>query len=164
MGLCFCPDGFQGSLLPVSLPPEWATADLPLPQETFQGSYVSPALKLMEFLLCPGNLWMWNLICALWMWSLCLPQSCGAPSLKPCWPSIQIFWGFFLLMPDLQAGDPDMGLGTLTPAGEPVWYNYFLVCGLPTWQVWDLIMMWKCPSCHLIVPYSWSLNIKYLFS
>lgn len=120
MGLCFCPDGFQGSLLPV-LPPRVSQLTSHFPKRP-SSSYVSPALKPMVFLSCPGNLWMWNLICALWMWSL-LPQSCGAPSLKPCWPSIQIFWGFFLLMPDLQGWGPWTWVWGLTPAGEPVWYT-----------------------------------------
>ena len=41
-----------------------------------------------------------------------------------------LFWGLFLI-PDLQAGEPDMGLRTFTPVGEPQEYNYFPVCELP---------------------------------
>ena len=46
-----------------------------------------------------------------------------------------------LLMPDIQAGELDMGLGTLIPVGKPLQYNYFPVCGLPTSWVWDLILL-----------------------
>ena len=48
-----------------------------------------------------------------------------------------------------------MGLNIFTPVGELLWYNYFLVCELPTWWVWDLILLqlhssyrltdWKIP-------------------
>ena len=32
----------------------------------------------------------------------------------------QVLWGHLLLMPDPQTGEPDMGLRTLTPVGEPL--------------------------------------------
>ena len=32
----------------------------------------------------------------------------------------QMLWGFLLLMPDPQDGEPNMGLRTLTPVGEPL--------------------------------------------
>ena len=41
--------------------------------------------------------------------------------------------GFLCQM--LQAGEPDVGFVTLTPIGEPLWYSYFPVCGLLTWQI-----------------------------
>lgn len=34
-----------------------------------------------------------------------------------------------------QALEPNVGLRTLTPVREPLQYNNFQVCGLPTWQV-----------------------------
>ena len=57
----------------------------------------------------------------------------------------QMLWGFLLRMPDPQAGDPDMGLRTLTLVGKPLQYNYFPVCGSPTQWVWDLIMSKSTP-------------------
>ena len=45
----------------------------------------------------------------------------------------------------------------------PVWYNYFPVCGLPTWQVWDLTVSQMCPFYHLIVFSSLSLDVEQLF-
>ena len=37
-----------------------------------------------------------------------------------------------------QAGEPDVGFRTFTAVGESLWYNYFLVCGLPTRHVGSL--------------------------
>ena len=41
----------------------------------------------------------------------------------------QVLWGFLLLLPDPQAGEPDMGLRTFTMVGKLLWYNCFPVCG-----------------------------------
>ena len=53
----------------------------------------------------------------------------------------QMLWELFLLLPDTQTGDPDMGLGTLIPmrnlCNQLLQHNYFPVWGLPTWYVWD---------------------------
>ena len=62
-----------------------------------------------------------------------------------------------------QAGEPDVGLRTFTPVGELLWYNYFPVCGLPTWHIWDLILLWLHPSYCLTVASSLSLDVEYLF-
>ena len=43
-------------------------------------------------------------------------------------------------------GEPDMGLRTLTPVGEPLQYNYSSVCGLPSWGLWDFIISRVHPS------------------
>lgn len=66
-------------------------------------------------------------------------------------------------MLDPQAREPDLELRTLILVGEDLQYNYFSICELPTWQVWDSIMLQICPSYHLIVVYSLSLDVKYLF-
>ena len=37
--------------------------------------------------------------------------------------------------------------------GDPLQYNYFPVCGLPTWQIHYLVILEQCPSYHLVVAY-----------
>ena len=51
----------------------------------------------------------------------------------------QILW-LLLLMLDPQAGEPIIGLRTLTPVGEPLQYNYSPVCGFPTLGIRNLIV------------------------
>ena len=41
----------------------------------------------------------------------------------------QVLWGFLLLLPDPQAGEPDMGLRTFTMVRKLLWCNCFPVCG-----------------------------------
>ena len=53
----------------------------------------------------------------------------------------QIPWRFLVALADPQTGKPDMGLRTFTTVGELIWYCYSPVCGSPTWQVWDLILL-----------------------
>ena len=54
--------------------------------------------------------------------------------------------GLLFPLPDLQAGEPDVGLRTFTPVGEILWCNYFPVYEFPTWQVWHLILLlWRAP-------------------
>ena len=65
--------------------------------------------------------------------------------LSPVGLQSQMFWGLFL-MQEPHAGEPDMGLRTLTPVGEPLQYNYSPIRGLPTWGVWDLIILRVRPS------------------
>ena len=45
---------------------------------------------------------------------------------------------------DREGWGPDMGLRTLTPGGESLQYNFTLFV-LPSWQVWDLIMLQSAP-------------------
>lgn len=74
------------------------------------------------------------------------PQSRGAPALEPN--------ALGSLLPDAlpQAGETDVGLRTLTLAGEPLQYGHFPVCRSPAQQLWDLIRLGKYPSsCALIV-------------
>ena len=49
--------------------------------------------------------------------------------------------GLLLSLLDPQAVKRDMGFGTFTPVEELLWYNYFPVCDLPTWQVCDAILL-----------------------
>ena len=46
---------------------------------------------------------------------------------------------------------------------EPLWYYFSPVCGLPTQWVWNLILLWLCPSYHLAAASSLSLDTGYLF-
>ena len=64
--------------------------------------------------------------------------------------------------PHLHHGELDMGLITLTPVGELLWYNYSPVWGLPTQGPGDLIILWMPPSYHLVIS-SLSLDVEYLF-
>ena len=57
------------------------------------------------------------------------------PSSRPTGLQSQMLWGLLLPMPGPQAGEPNVELRTLTPVGEPLWYNYFPVCGSLTWSV-----------------------------
>ena len=81
--------------------------------------------------------------------NLCVPSKSGvsiSPSpaaflhSSPTGLQSQMLWGLLLSLPDPQAGEPDVGLRTLTPVREPLWYNCFPVCGSPTWRVWNLII------------------------
>ena len=48
-------------------------------------------------------------------------------------------WGLVLPLPEPQAGEPEVGLRTLTPVGEPLRYISFPVCGSPTGMWFDFI-------------------------
>ena len=49
--------------------------------------------------------------------------------------------GLLLLLSDPLAGKTTVGLRTLTPVAKLLWYNCFPVCGLPTQEVWDFILL-----------------------
>ena len=49
--------------------------------------------------------------------------------------------GLIPLMPDLQTQEPDVGLRTLIPVGEPLQYDYFLVYASPIQQQWSLVVL-----------------------
>ena len=113
-------------------------------------------------------LFPWVAVC---MRKKCLPSKSGvsaSPSLvnflwsSPTGLQSQTLWGLLLLLPDPQAEELHLGLRTLIPVGKPLWYNYFPVCGLPTWGVWDLNLWQLHPSYHLTVASSLCLNAQYL--
>ena len=54
--------------------------------------------------------------------------------------------GLLLPTPDLQAGERDMGFGTLTPVGELLQCSYFPACELPTRWLWDCLYHESAPS------------------
>ena len=72
--------------------------------------------------------------------TLCAPSKCTqgisvSPSpmglLHSNLTSLQsrMLWGLLLPVLDLQAGEPNMELRTLTPVGETLQYSYFPICG-----------------------------------
>ena len=147
---------------PLSLSPQWTTAAPCLcrrPSST--GRYAGPSL-LWGHCFFPLDLCILEILCA--------PSKSGV-SISPSpveflWSNPdelqnQIFWGFLLPLPDPQVGKPDVGFRTFTPLGELQWYNYFLVCGLPAWCVWDLISSLLCPSYCLVLAFS--LDVGYPF-
>ena len=101
-----------------------------------------------RFCLCPWKLesvspvlWKWNSAC---LWG-------------------QIPWGFPVTLLGPQAGKLDMVFWTFTTVGELLWDYCSPVCGSPTQWVWDLSSLWLCPSYHLAVASSLSLDMGYLF-
>ena len=60
------------------------------------------------------------------------PRPVGLPKLSPTGLQSQMLWGIIFLVQDPQAGEPNVGLRTLTPLGEPLRYNYSPGFGPPT--------------------------------
>ena len=58
---------------------------------------------------------------------------------------------------------PRLGFRTFVIVGELLWCYCSPVCGSPTWQVWDLILLWLRPSYCLAAASSLSLDVGYLF-
>ena len=125
---CLCPCSEP------QLPPPHSAVDTSIP-----GSSSGPCLYEVTGFF-PVSWCTRDPVCPLQVWSFCFPQSYEIPVIKLHWPSKQIPGGILLLLSDPQAREPDMGLRTITPVGEPLRYNYFPVCGLPTRWVWDLIL------------------------
>ena len=78
----------------------------------------------------------------------CVPSKSGvsvSPSpveflqLNPASLQSLILQEFLLLFPDLQVGNPCVGLRTFTPVGGLLWYKCSPICESPTQQLWDLI-------------------------
>ena len=91
--------------------------------------------------------------------SLCVPFKNGVSispgpvellHTSPTDPQHQMLWGLLLPMPDSQAWGPDVGLKTLTPVGESLYYSYFPVCGLPIQWVWSCLYPVIAPLTVLI--------------
>lgn len=130
---------------PVSVPPVWAAATPASPGNgpkpagwSGPGSY-----QIAAFALGPSVL---KTLCVPFRSKVSISSSptglltvCPARSSKP---DVQ---GTHLPSAGLQAEKSDVGLRTL-PVQEPLQPNYSPVCGLPTWGVWDLSILWICPS------------------
>ena len=104
-----------------------------------------------SLLLPPGSWCAHYSVCALQEWSLCFPQSCQSPAIKSCSPSKSDSLGIPPPVAGPQFGKPDVGLRTFTPVGGLLWYNCSPVCESLIQQLWDLILLWLCPSYCLIV-------------
>ena len=113
-----------------------------------------------SLLLCSGSWWAQDFLVTAKN-KVCFSQSCGSPVSKPCWPSKSDSLGMlspFTRSPGWKAWQ---GPRTCVMVGELLWYYCSPVCGLPTQQVWGLILLWVCPSYHLAVA-SLSLDMGYL--
>ena len=71
-------------------------------------------------------------------------------------------WGHLVSSLDPQAEKPDMGFRTFTTVRELLWYYCSQVCGSPTQQAWDLILLWLCTSYRLTGASSLYLDVGYL--
>ena len=149
-------------LLPESLFCSGLQPSLPLQDLPLVGRWVWPSLYGV-LLFSPESWCTQDLSAPFQEWSLCFLQPCGIPAVKSCWPSKPNSLGTPSPVTRLQTG-------SLTRGSElPIlWDNFcglivFLFCELPTCWVWDLILTWLHPSCHLIVA-SLSLDVGQFFS
>ena len=75
----------------------------------------------------------WEILCAPFESEVSIsPSPMGLLQLSPAGLKSQMLWELTFLVPDLWAGEPDVGLRTLTPVGEQLQYIYFPVCQSPT--------------------------------
>ena len=102
---------------------------------------------------------MWDFVCALQGWSVFLPvlwKSCN-----------QILLAFKVrVLGNSQSLCWIPRLGSLMWGSEPsqlLWYYCSPVCGPPTQWVRGLILLWLCPSYHLVIASSLSLDIGLSF-
>ena len=142
-------------LPPVSVSPGWATASRLLPlQETFQDQQVDVAQAPIKLLLF---LWVlaWVKFCV-WHFrlSLYLPKFCGIPETMPCWPSKLDALGLIFLVLESCVQEPEVGLRTLAPAGEPLQDDLFSSLRVPSLRVYGI--WWYCdfarPTNLLVIP------------
>ena len=106
---------------------------------------------------------MQGFVCALQDWSLCFPQSYGSSIIKSLWPSRSDSLGIPSPVVRTPGWKPDVGFRIFTTVGQLIWYYCFPVCGSPIWQVWNLFLLWLCPSYHLAVACSLTLYLGYVF-
>ena len=108
-----------------------------LSQETLQHQQVglvqSPVGSL---LLAPGSWCVQDFVCA---FRVSVSQSCESPVIKSCWSSKS---DSLVLLPDSQAGKPDMGLRTFTTVGElpRLWAAYPAVMGFDFTMAMSLLL------------------------
>ena len=146
--------------------PRTAAASAPVPetshcqptplQETLTHSQLGLAqLPVGSPLLSPGPWCTQGFVCALYN-GVSVSPSPGIPIIKFWWPSKSYSLGIPSPFAECEAYN-------LPIVGELHWYYCSPACGLPTWQVWDLILSWLCPSYYFIAASPLSLDIGYLF-
>lgn len=147
--------------LHLQFPSSTVSHSQPLPPwETLQCLLVGLAKILMESLLCPGTR-----ACEI----MYAPSKSGVSfshspvELLHLSPAGLQCSGCFSFQHRPQAGEPDVGFGTLISVGDPQQYSYFPVSGSPTYRVWDLLISHEYTSYHLIVASSLSLDVKVAF-
>ena len=103
-----------------------------------------------------------SFVCTLQEWSLCFPQSCQSPAIKSRSPSKSDSLGIPLPVarpPGWEAWSEAQNI----PVGGLLWNNCSPVCESPTQWLWDLILLWLCPSYCLIVSSPLSLDVGVYF-
>ena len=145
-------------LPPLFLSPQWATA---IPWRSFTpGGTPKP-----EGRSGPGSYEVTAFPCPVHMRPCLLPSKsvvCLSPvkclgSRSTGIQSQILCWGFLLPVPDAQTGDSDVELRTVTPMGEPLWYNYFLFLAGMGFDYTTKVPL-LLPCCSL------SLDTEYVFS
>lgn len=106
-----------------------------LSQETPQELQVGLTQILMASLLRPGTQCTWKPVCALQAWGVCVPSPLELLCTCPAGVQCHMLWGAPTSGASPQAGDPDVGFGTLAPVGEPLRPGSFPVCGSLTWRI-----------------------------
>ena len=86
-----------------------------------------------------------HFLCALQEWSL-FSQSCGSPIIKSCWSSNSDSLGSPSPFARSLGWEIWWGAQNLHKVGELLGYYCYPVCGSPTRQVWNLILLCLCPS------------------
>ena len=118
---------FLGPLSPMSCPHSESWLPL-LSKEILQELPVGLIHIPVESLLCPVIQCTWK--------PVCLPESCGAPVLKPHWPSMpfnaKCSRASSSQCQTPQAWEPNVELQIFPPVEEPLQCSYFPVCGSPT--------------------------------
>ena len=153
-----------------------AKGALPVPRPSGDSLLTHPPLAALQHrqlvsvqspvgssLLSSGSFCMQNFVCALQNWSLCYPQSSERPLIKSRWPSGPDSLGIpspFVLSPDWEARRGAQNLHDSARASSVLLFSSLWV---PHWQVWDSILSWLCPSCHLSAAPSLSLDTGYPF-
>ena len=110
---------------------------------------------------CPLSQWCHPAISSFVVPFSSCPQSLSASeSFLPSRPDYLGIPSLFVRSPGCKALS---GVYNLHSGGRISWNYCSVVCGSPTHRVWDLILLWLCPSYHLSVAASLSLDIDYLF-
>ena len=95
----------------------------------------------------PGSWYAHDFVCALQEWSLCSSDSLGLPKLFPGWPGWDVWRGAQNLY--------NSGTTSLITAVLLLWVAHL--------AIWDIILLWLCPSFCLIAASPLSLDVGFFF-